>query len=76
MIHDYETRAKALLGWIDEKDKQFAKPEIKKFGRNMKEVMNYNANLKNFKVKEKPPKGKEMGALEILLVNIRSKQKN
>jgi len=50
--------------------------KLKKFGRNMKEVMNYNANLKNFKVKEKPPKGKEMGALEILLVNIRSKQKN
>jgi len=47
----------------------------KKFGRNMKEVMSYNTNLKNFKVKEKPPKGKEMGALEILLVNIRSKQK-
>jgi len=76
MIHDYETRAKALLEWIDEKDKQFSEPEVKKFGRNMKEVMSYNTNLKNFKVKEKPPKGKEMGSLEILLVNIRSKQKN
>jgi len=41
----------------------------------MKEVMSYNISLKNFKVKEKPPKGKEMGSLEILLVNIRSKQK-
>jgi len=75
MIHDYETRAKALLEWIDEKDKKFSEPEVKKFGRNMKEVMSYNTNLKNFKVKEKPPKGKEMGSLEILLVNIRSKQK-
>jgi len=41
----------------------------------MKEVMSYNTTLKNFKIKEKPPKGKEMGSLEILLVNIRSKQK-
>jgi len=76
MIHDYEKRAKALLGWIDENDKRFSEPSIKKFGRNMKQVMDYNENLKNFKVKEKPPKGKEMGSLEILLVNIRSKQKN
>jgi len=42
----------------------------------MKEVMSYNTALKSFKTKEKPPKGKEMGSLEILLVNIRSKQKN
>jgi len=56
--------------------KKFSEPDIKKFGRNMKEVMSYNTTLKNFKIKEKPPKGKEMGSLEILLVNIRSKQKN
>jgi len=30
MIHDYETRAKSLLGWIDESDKKFSDPEIKK----------------------------------------------
>jgi len=48
MIHDYEKRAKELLSWIDEKDKQFGNPEIKKFGRNMKEVMSYNDSLKKF----------------------------
>jgi len=67
MIHDYETRAKALLQWVDEKDKQFTDPDIKKFGRNMKEVMNYNSSLKNFKVKEKPPKGKRNGFIRNII---------
>lgn len=73
--HDYERRAKVLVAWIAEHSATLSDTDFAPYNSE-KKALAKNAEFKNFKNKEKPPKLTEKSDLEVLLSNIRSKQKN
>jgi len=74
LMHDYEERAKKLKQWIAENDEKLQ--NTSDFGNNLDEVQKKNAEFKQFAKVEKPQKAVEKADLEVLLTNLRSKQKN
>jgi len=72
---DYEGRAKKLLDWIKDNDKNMSNKDPKSFGNSLKEVQDKNNDFKKFKNKEKPEKAKEKADIQLQLINLQSKQK-
>jgi len=77
MQHEYEVRARALLAWINEAIAAYSDPEgMRKESNSLAKVTVKSGEFKEFKNKQKPPKLTDKNDLEVLLTNIRSKQKN
>jgi len=74
IAHDYEERAKKLVSWIAEKDKQYS--DCSNLGNSLAKVQAVDKAFKGFKNEEKPKQNEERADLEITLKNLRSKQKN
>jgi len=75
-IDDYEKKAKELLMWIDGKDKEFDNPVIIDFGKNIKEVEDAEDKYQDYKKGEKQDKIKDKNDLEVMLINLKSKQRS
>lgn len=77
MCHDYEERAKALVDWINTNNENLANPEsLYEECNSLPKAENKNNEFKQYKNKSKPSKEAEKNDLELLLSNIRSKQKS
>jgi len=50
---DYKKRAKELLAWINNKEKELDNPEILDFGQNIKECEDSEDKFHDYKKKEK-----------------------
>jgi len=74
IAHDYEERAKKLVSWIAEKDKQYS--DCSNLGNSLAKVQAVDKGLREFKNVEKPKQNEERADLEITLKNLRAKQKN
>jgi len=70
--HDYETRARALIGWIDSSIHHFSEY---KFGETLEDALNASADLRGFTVSEKPPKAGDKIDLENLFAEINTELK-
>lgn len=74
--HDYEKRAKILVQWIADSCQKYEDAEsIRKECNNLQKVLDKNSDFKDFKSNQKPPRLTEKNDLEVLLSNIRNKQK-
>jgi len=69
---DYETRARALLAWIDTSIGSFTEY---KFGDSLEDALNASAVLRGFAVSEKPPKAGDKIDLENLFAEINTELK-
>lgn len=76
MMHDYEERARKLVAWILKSEENMKNTDPKSFGRNLQEVNQKYGVFKTFKNNEKPTFSKEKADLQILLINLQSKQRN
>jgi len=72
---DYKKRAKELLAWINNKEKELDNPEILDFGQNIKECEDSEDKFHDYKKGEKQDKIKEKNDLEVMLINLKSKQR-
>jgi len=75
MEHDYERRATAWKQWAEQAIADHQDTSFEHFGNSLQKVLDRNVAFKNFKDVQKPPQSVERIDLEILLTNIRSKQK-
>lgn len=75
MQHDYETRATALDQWMDESQSKLEDPSFEHFGNSLAKTLPKAEAFKQFKDSDKPEKSKERVELELLLNNIRTRQK-
>jgi len=64
------------LFWIDVKEKEFDDPQILDFGKNIKEVEDNQDKYQDYKKGEKQDKIKEKNDLEVMLINLKSKQRS
>jgi actinin alpha len=76
MQHDYERRAQALNEWMDDSSDKLADPTFDHFGNSLAKALPKAEEFKRFKDSDKPEKAKERTDLELLLSNIRTKQKS
>jgi len=76
LIDDYEKKAKELISWIDTKDKELDNPVIIDFGKNIKEVEDAEDKFQDYKKGEKQDKIKDKNDLEVMLINLKSKQRS
>lgn len=76
MQHDYERRAQALNEWMDSSSDKLADPTFEHFGNSLAKALPRAEEFKQFKDSDKPEKAKERTDLELLLSNIRTKQKS
>jgi len=74
--NDYEKRAKSLNKWIADSDEKYKDTDPKKLGNCLKDVQDKQTDFGGFKKKEKPTQNTEKNDLELLLINLRAKQKN
>lgn len=75
MEHDYERRAGAWKQWSETAITEHQDTSFDHFGNSLAKVVERNTAFKQFKDVQKPPQSAERVDLEILLTNIRSKQK-
>jgi len=73
---DYKKRAQELLLWINGKEKEFDDPKIVDFGKNIKECEENEDKFQNYKKGEKQDKIAEKNDLEVMLINLKSKQRS
>jgi len=73
---DYKQRAKELLLWINGKEKEFDDPKIVDFGKNIKECEDNEDKFQNYKKGDKQEKIAEKNDLEVMLINLKSKQRS
>lgn len=73
--HDYERRARALVQWIKESSAKLSDTDFSPYNSLAKSV-GKNNEFKDFKNNQRPVRYHEKNDLEVLLANIRSKQKN
>jgi len=76
MMHDYEERARKLVAWIKKSEANMHNKDPKSFGKDLKQVNEKYGVFKSFKNQEKPNFSKEKADLQILLINLQSKQRN
>lgn len=76
MKNDYEKRAKALVDWIDTNTDSLSDPTFEHFGDSLAKAEEKKEEFRKFKDQEKPNQSSEKNDLELLLSNIRTKQKN
>jgi len=69
-------RARELLAWIDSKEKEFDNPVIIDFGKNIKEVEDHEDKYQDYRKGPKQDKIKEKNDLEVMLINLKSKQRS
>ena len=74
--NDYEQRAKKLIDWIDTNSDALSDPSFDHFGNNLEKAEQRKQEFRQFKDGEKPGQSTEKTDLELLLSNIRTKQKN
>jgi len=70
--HDYEQRVKALLEWVQEKEKLYS---VHKFGETLDDATKCQADLKVYYLTEKPPKIAEKMDIEALFAEIQTELK-
>nr|CAG4714688.1 unnamed protein product [Naegleria fowleri] len=76
MKNDYERRAKNLVDWIDGNADRLSEPSFEHFGNSLKKAEDRKEEFSQYKDQEKPGQSTEKNDLELLLSNIRTKQKN
>jgi actinin alpha len=69
---EYERRARAVLGWVEENRKRF---EDYKFGDSLAEAQQYQADLRKFVVEGRPQQEGERMDLEMLFAEIQTELK-
>jgi len=75
MEHDYERRATAFKAWTEDATNGLKDTSFDHFGNSLPKTLVKDAAFRDFRDVQKPPHAVERIDLEILLTNIRNKQK-